>query len=63
MKQHNYYVTDLLDLDAPDAADDIVWRACRPTDAQMDMAKVVTLSFDDEYRGLSHSLLGSIVSL
>jgi hypothetical protein len=33
MKQANNFSRDMLDLDAPEAAHDVVWRACRPVEA------------------------------
>lgn len=31
MKQANDFLIDMLDFDAPETADDTLWRACRPT--------------------------------
>lgn len=34
MKQANQFLRDMLDLELPEAAGDVIWRACRPTDAE-----------------------------
>ena len=34
MKQANSFARDMLDLDAPEAVHDVVWRACRPVEAR-----------------------------
>ena len=34
MKQANNFARDMLDLDVPEAAHDVVWRACRPVGAR-----------------------------
>src|SRR5512145_1650198 len=31
MKQSNDFLMDMLDMDTPEAINDILWRACRPT--------------------------------
>ena len=33
IKQNNNFVVDMLNLETPEAADDVLWRACRPTSA------------------------------
>ncbi|MHB1459340.1 MAG: hypothetical protein ACYC0V_20715, partial [Armatimonadota bacterium] len=35
MKQTNRFVNDMLDYDLPEAAGDVLWRACRPTGARI----------------------------
>jgi alpha-D-xyloside xylohydrolase len=46
MKQANDFMMDMLDMDSPAAAGDIIWRACKPTDArQVDGDVIVTIPF------------------
>lgn len=41
MKQGNDFMVDMLDLGSPEAADDVLWRACRPTAAWEEDGDVV----------------------
>jgi alpha-D-xyloside xylohydrolase len=53
MKQGNDFMVDLLDLDAPEAAGDVIWRACRPTGARVvDGDAWFTVPFQAQKRGL-----------
>ena len=53
MKQGNDFMVDLLDLDLPEAADDVLWRACRPTGARAVGGDVwLTVPFQAQEPGL-----------
>ena len=55
MKQANDFMVDMLDLELPEASNDILWRACRPT--QIDTASngdvFITIPFQAQQPGLS----------
>ncbi len=55
MKQINAFTADMLDLETPEAANDIVWRACKPTAANAKDGDVfLTVPFQAQERGTSH---------
>lgn len=55
MKQANNFMIDMLDLDSPQASDEILWRACHPT--KIDHASngdiFITIPFQAQKSGLS----------
>lgn len=52
MKQTNRFVNDMLDYDLPEAAGDVLWRACRPTGAHVSGdAVVLEVPFQAQKRG------------
>ena len=55
MKQANDFMIDMLDLDLPEASEDILWRACRPTkiDTLSNGDIVITIPFQAQKPGLS----------
>ena len=53
MKQGNDFMVDLLDIDSPEAAGDVIWRACRPTGTRVvDGDAWFTVPFQAQKRGL-----------
>jgi alpha-D-xyloside xylohydrolase len=53
MKQGNDFMVDMLDLDAPEAAGDRIWRACRPTGARVQGEDIwFTVPFQAQKQGL-----------
>ena len=55
MKQANNFMIDMLDLDLPQASDEILWRACRPTkiDNALNGDVFITIPFQAQKPGLS----------
>jgi alpha-D-xyloside xylohydrolase len=41
MKQANDFMMDMLDMDAPTAAGDVIWRACKPTGVRQENGEVI----------------------
>ena len=53
MKQANDFLIDMLDFDTPETADDILWRACRPTEVNAVNSDVyLTVPFQAQKKGL-----------
>lgn len=55
MKQANNFMIDMLDLELPEASDDILWRACRPTkiDSAANGDVFITIPFQAQKPGLT----------
>ena len=54
MKQTNCFLEDMLDFDLPESANDILWRACKPTSARICRGMVIfTVPFQAQKKGLS----------
>ncbi|HSV27792.1 MAG TPA: TIM-barrel domain-containing protein [Sedimentisphaerales bacterium] len=52
MRQANDFMMDMLDMDAPSAAADTIWRACRPTDVREQNGEVfIAVPFQAQARG------------
>ena len=53
MRQANDFMMDMLDMDDPAAAADIIWRACRPTDVrEQDGEVLIAIPFHPQAKGL-----------